>query len=109
MIISEMASRDISTVETEPAHHSAHSHIDEATLHTAPIQIRCPGRYFSFLDYVGNLVHGWNSLNIFVTTAIIQYLHNYFGLASAVHIGLVLHLVLYAFLLRYPLPVYITS
>jgi hypothetical protein len=71
MIISEMASRDINTVETEPAHHS---HIDDASLHTAPIQNRCPGRYFSFLDYIRNLVHGWNSLNISVPTAIIQCL-----------------------------------
>ena len=71
MIISEMASRDINTVETEP-HHSAHSHIDDASLHTAPIQNRCPGRYFIFLDYIRNLVHRWNSLNISVPTAITQ-------------------------------------
>jgi len=64
MIISEMASRDINTVEIEQAHHSAHSHIDDAPLHTAPIQNRCPGRYFGFLDYIRNLVHEWNSLNI---------------------------------------------
>lgn len=74
MIISEMASRDITTVETEPAHHSVHSHIDDAILHTAPIQNRCPGRYFSLLDCVRNLVHGLNNLNISVTTTIIRYI-----------------------------------
>ena len=74
MIISEMASRDTNAVETEPANHSAYSQIDDASLHTAPIQNRCPGRYLSFLDYIRNLVHGWNSLNISVPTAIIQCL-----------------------------------
>lgn len=74
MIISEMASRDINTVETEPPHHSAHLHIDDASLHTTPIQNRCLGRYLSFLDYIRNLVHRWNSLNICVPTAIIQCL-----------------------------------
>jgi len=74
MIISEMASRDINKVETEPAHHCAHSHINDASLHTAPIQNRCPGRYFGFLDYIRNLVHEWKSLNISVPTAIVQCL-----------------------------------
>ena len=49
MIISEMASRDINNVATEPAHHSVHSHIDNTSLHTAAVQNRCLGRYFSFL------------------------------------------------------------
>jgi hypothetical protein len=74
MIISEMASRDINTVETELPHHSAHSHIDDASLHITPIQNRCLGRYFSFLDNIRNLVHRWNSLNICPPTAIIQCL-----------------------------------
>jgi len=74
MVISEMASRDINTVGREPAHYSAHSHIDDASLHSAPLQNQCPGRYFGFLDYIRNLVHGWNSLNKSVPTTIIQCL-----------------------------------
>jgi hypothetical protein len=74
MVISEMASRDINTVGREPAHHFALSHIDDASLHSTPLQNRCPGRYFGFLDYIRNLVHGWNSLNKSVPTAIIQCL-----------------------------------
>jgi hypothetical protein len=58
MIISEMASRDINTVEREPVYHSAHSHVDDASLHTASLQNRSPGRYFSFLDYIRSSVHG---------------------------------------------------
>ena len=57
MMISEMASRDINTVETESSHDSAHSHIDDASLHTAPLQNECPGRYFRFLYDIKNLVH----------------------------------------------------
>jgi hypothetical protein len=74
MIISEMASRDTNNIETEPAHHSADSHIDDASFHTAPIQNQCPGRYLCFLDYIRNLVHEWNNLNISVLTAIVQCL-----------------------------------
>lgn len=79
MIISEMASRETDIVETEPAHRSVHSHLDNATLHAAPITKRCPGRYFSFLDYVRNSIHGWNSLNISVPTGIIPCLLCYYG------------------------------
>lgn len=50
MIISELASRDTNTVETEPAHQSIPSHIDNVSMCTAPIKKRCPGRYFDSLD-----------------------------------------------------------
>jgi hypothetical protein len=79
MIISEMASRDTDTVQTDPAHQSVHSHVDNASLHTDPIMKRCPGRYFGFLDYVRNSVHGWNSLNVSALTGIIPCLLYYYG------------------------------
>jgi hypothetical protein len=65
MVISEMASRDRDTVETEtrPEHKTVSPHADDTSLHTFLAKKREPSRYFRLSMVFEILVQVLNSLN----------------------------------------------
>jgi hypothetical protein len=67
MIISEMASRDRDTVETEPEHNTVSPHIDHTSLYISVATKRDPSRYFRSPMVLEILVQVWNILNISIS------------------------------------------